>query len=169
MWWMRIIVAPASGPPTRPSFARNSSMILVLKSLASPGAEFAMISSNVSMVSRHLAVVLVVATPPEAGLVAAEWRAVEPLVHAPEAVHAPLVRGVRVVDDAILEHERAHAGSLSPVRRPVRSDNARRELVEARAVLTRGRPKVRRAEVVLGGARLPLLLGQGSLEVVVEV
>src|SRR5207247_3349855 len=32
-----------------------------------------------------LAVVLVVATPPGAGLVAAEGRAVEPLVHAPQA------------------------------------------------------------------------------------
>jgi hypothetical protein len=45
MWWMRIGVVPAHGPPTRPSFARNSSMILVLKSLAPPGAEFAMISN----------------------------------------------------------------------------------------------------------------------------
>src|SRR5260221_4444797 len=45
MWWMRIIGVPASGPPTRPSFARNSARILVLKSLASLGAEFAMISS----------------------------------------------------------------------------------------------------------------------------
>ncbi len=46
MWWMRIIVVPANGPLTRPLFTRNSSMILVLKSLAPAGAEFAMISSN---------------------------------------------------------------------------------------------------------------------------
>jgi hypothetical protein len=57
--------------------ARNSSMILVLWSLASPGAEFAMIS---------FAVVLVVPAPPHAGLVAPEGRAVEPPVHAPQAV-----------------------------------------------------------------------------------
>src|SRR5437899_5112701 len=78
---------------------------------------------------RIVNVVLVVAAPPEAGLVATEWRAVEPLVHAPEAVHPALVRRVGVVDDAVLERERAHAGSFSPVRRPVRS-NARRELGE---------------------------------------
>ncbi len=54
-----------------------------------------------------LAVVLVVAAPPEAGLVATAWRAVEPLVHAPEAVNPALVRRVGVVDDAILERERA--------------------------------------------------------------
>ena len=35
MWWMRISVVSAQGPPTRPWFARNSSMILVLKSLGS--------------------------------------------------------------------------------------------------------------------------------------
>src|SRR6266702_910672 len=52
-----------------------------------------------------LVIVLVVAAPPEAGLVATEWRAVEPLVHAPEAVHPALVRRVGVVDDAILQRE----------------------------------------------------------------
>src|ERR1019366_8348597 len=81
----------------------------------------------VSMVS--LAVVVVVAAPPEAGLVAAEWRAVEPLV-----------------------------------RCPVRSDDARCELVEPGTVLTGWRPEVRRAEVVLDGSRLPLLLGDRRLE-----
>jgi hypothetical protein len=30
MWWMRMSVVPAHIPPTRPWFARNSSMILVL-------------------------------------------------------------------------------------------------------------------------------------------
>ena len=30
MWWMRISVVPAQGPPTRPPFARNSLMIWVL-------------------------------------------------------------------------------------------------------------------------------------------
>src|SRR6516164_5892716 len=34
MWWMRIIGVPANAPPTRPSFARNSSTIAVLKSSA---------------------------------------------------------------------------------------------------------------------------------------
>src|SRR5229473_3359054 len=121
----------------------------------------------VSMVS--LAVVLVVAAPPEAGLVATEWRAVEPLVHAPEAVNPALVRRVGVVDDAILERERAHAGPFSPVGRPVRS-NARRELGDKGTLLAAFRqPQVHRAEVVLDGSRLPLLLGVRHLEVVVEV
>src|SRR6266436_5383565 len=121
----------------------------------------------VSMVS--LAVVLVVAAPPEAGLVATEWRAVEPLVHAPEDVQPALVRRVGVVYDAILERERAHAGPFSPVRRPVRS-NARRDLGE-RWTLLAGlrRPHVHRAEVVLDDSRLLLLLGVRHLEVVVEV
>ena len=30
MWWMRVSVVPAQGPPTRPWFARNSLMISVL-------------------------------------------------------------------------------------------------------------------------------------------
>ena len=45
VWWMRIIGVPASGPRTRPSFARNSSMTLALKSLARRGTELTMISS----------------------------------------------------------------------------------------------------------------------------
>src|SRR5216684_3048056 len=81
-----------------------------------------------------VAVVLVVAAPPDAGLVTTEWRAVEPLVHAPDAVHPALVRRVGVIDDAILERERAHAGRFSPVRRPVRSD-ARRDLSEQGTLL----------------------------------
>ena len=44
MWWMRISVVPAHDPPTRPSFARNSSIILVLKSLA-PGWSLPWVSS----------------------------------------------------------------------------------------------------------------------------
>src|ERR1022692_3825061 len=116
-----------------------------------------------------LAVVLVVTAPPVAGFVAAERRPVEPLVHAPEAVEPARVRGVGVVDGAILEGERAHAGTFSPVRLPVRSDDARCELVEPGAVITGWRAQGRRAEVVLDGTGLPLLRGVRGLEVVVEV
>jgi len=57
------------------------------------------------------AVVLVVAAEPRhVALVAAERGAVEPLPHGPEPVEAPRVRGVGVVDDPVLEDERAHAG-----------------------------------------------------------
>src|SRR5438874_1986445 len=47
--------------------------------------------------------VLVATTEPRAGLVAALRGPVEPLVHAPHRVHAAGVRGVGVVDDAVLE------------------------------------------------------------------
>src|SRR3989442_1101955 len=50
--------------------------------------------------------VLVVAGPPEARLVAPLGGAVEPLVHAPEAVHSARIGGIGVVDDAVLERER---------------------------------------------------------------
>ena len=39
----------------------------------------------------RLGVVLVVAAPPQTGLVATEWRAVEPRVHAPDGIHPALV------------------------------------------------------------------------------
>src|SRR6266536_6289438 len=79
-----------------------------------------------------LALVLVVAPVPHAGaqvartheqaLVAPAWRAVEPLVHAPETVQPARVRRVGVVDDAILEREGAHPRQLARVRRGVRSE-----------------------------------------------
>src|SRR5260370_18974124 len=77
----------------------------------------------VSMVS--LAVVLVVVAPPVAGLVATAWRAVEPLVRAPEDVQPARVRRVGAIDDAIRERDPAHAARFPPVPLPVRS-NARR-------------------------------------------
>src|SRR5271170_3244232 len=53
--------------------------------------------------------VFVVAAKPDACLVAPLGGAVEPLVHAPEAVQTARIGGIRVVDDAVLEHERAHS------------------------------------------------------------
>src|SRR4051794_15970540 len=53
--------------------------------------------------------------PPGARLVTSPGCAVEPLVHAPEAVQSARIRGVRVVDNAVLQHERAHAWSLARV------------------------------------------------------
>src|SRR5207253_6789219 len=58
---------------------------------------------------RSALVVLVVAAPPDARLVAPLGCAVEPLVHAPEAVQSARIGGIGVVDDAVLERERAHA------------------------------------------------------------
>src|SRR4029453_2821841 len=72
-------------------------------------------------------VVLVVAAPPGAGLVAPPGCAVEPLVHAPEAVQPARIGGIGVVDDAVFERERAHARPLARVRGHV-GPGHRREL-----------------------------------------
>src|SRR5712664_3286853 len=69
--------------------------------------------------------VLVVAAPPDARLVAPLGCAVEPLVHAPEAVQSARIGGIHVVDDAVLEHERAHAWPLARVRGHVGSGHGR--------------------------------------------
>src|SRR3989442_12562601 len=119
--------------------------------------------------SRSSLVVLVVAAPPQARLVAPLGRAVEPLVHAPEAVQSAGIRGIGVVDDAVLERERAHARRLSRIRCGVGSNRGRhlgdRTL---RAGLQR-RTKTLWAEVVIGDSRPLLLLRVSRLEVVVEV
>src|SRR5215831_16096092 len=74
-----------------------------------PGCE-TLHSRNFPLPTRFLRpVILVVAAPPCAFLVASLGGAVEPLEHAPEAVQPARVRGIGVVDDAILERERAHA------------------------------------------------------------
>src|SRR2546422_8250688 len=74
---------------------------------------------------RSALVVLVVAAPPGARLVAPLGGAVEPLVHAPEAVQSARIGGIGVVDDAVLEHEGAHARPLARVRGHVGSAHGR--------------------------------------------
>src|SRR4051812_19701198 len=69
--------------------------------------------------------VFVMAAPPDACLVAAERRTVEPLVHAPQAVQPARIGGVGMVDDAVLERECAHAGRLPRERRRIRADTCR--------------------------------------------
>ena len=65
------------------------------------------------------------AAPPDARLVAPLGGAVEPLVHAPEAVQSARIGGIGVVDDAVLEHERAHARPIARVRGRVGSAHGR--------------------------------------------
>src|SRR5262249_60513030 len=65
------------------------------------------------------------AAPPDARLVASLRCTVEPLVHTPEPVHSARIRGICVVDDTVLEDERAHARRLARVRRHVRSGHGR--------------------------------------------
>src|SRR6185369_2751488 len=110
--------------------------------------------------------VLVVTTPPDAALVAAERGAVEPLVHAPDAVHSARIRGIGVVDHAVLEHERAHARSLARVRGGV-SSGRRRQLADrsVAALLPRRLAPV----VVIDGAVALLFRGERDVEIEVEV
>src|SRR3979490_692873 len=71
--------------------------------------------------ARALVGVLVVSPPPAARLVASLGGAVEPLVHAPEAVQSARIGGIGVVDGAVLERERAHAGPIALVSGGARS------------------------------------------------
>src|SRR5690349_4641425 len=121
-----------------------------------------------------LAAVLVVAAEKvervagAARLVSPSRRPVEPLVHAPQAVQAARVGRVRAVDDPVLERERAHAGALARVGRPVGARGCGPRVERPAYVLGR-RPYGRLAEVVLEDARTLLLLGEDDVEVVVEV
>src|SRR6185312_5712538 len=63
--------------------------------------------------------VLIAPAPPGSVLVAAARCAVEPLIHAPEAIQPARVRGIRVVDDAILERECAHSRGLAHIGRQI--------------------------------------------------
>src|SRR5262245_18282140 len=69
--------------------------------------------------------VLIMPPPPDSRLVASLGCAVEQLVQAPDGVHAARIGGIGVVDDAVVEHERAHAGPLANVRGGVRSGRGR--------------------------------------------
>src|SRR5262245_64934654 len=74
---------------------------------------------------RSALVVLVVPTPPDAVLVTPFGCAVEPLIHAPQAVQSARIGGIRVIDDAVLERERAQARPLARVRGHVGSGHGR--------------------------------------------
>src|SRR5260370_27564548 len=118
-------------------------------------------------------VVLVVPAPPDIRLVAPLGCAVEPLVHAPEAVHSARIGGIGVVDDAVLEHERADARALADVRGHVGSghgcDHGDRPLAAGFPPPRAYRP-LRLAPVVIFDAPLALLLlGEPDVEVEVEV
>src|SRR5215469_5995413 len=113
-------------------------------------------------------VVLVVAAPPEARLIAPQRRPVEPLIHAPQTVHAAGVARVGVVNVAVLHGECADAWPFTAVGFPVRADDRFAERVHG-VLLLGSRPKVLLTEVVGGGSGLPLLLRVGHAEVEVEV
>src|SRR5438045_9563500 len=113
--------------------------------------------------------VLVVPAPPEARLVPSLGCAVEPLIHAPEGVHAARKGGIGVVHDAVLERERADAGGLAQIRCDIGSGRGR-HLGDLRYLACVGRRTMTRgAGGVHGDAGALLLLREAHLEVVVEV
>ena len=112
--------------------------------------------------------VLVVAAPPDARLVAPLRCTVEPLVHAPEAVQPSCIGGISVVDDAVLERERAHARPLARVRGRVGSGHGGEigdRLHDRRHVHCVPAAPV----VVFDDCLALLLLGERDVEVEVEV
>src|SRR5882724_3023671 len=115
-------------------------------------------------------VVFVVAAPPEAGVVAALGRAVEPLIHAPEAVQAARIGGIGVVDDAVLEHERAHARPLAHVGGDVGSGHRREgDRTRGGGVRLRVEHVAATLIIILDAAGALLRLGDRGVEIEVEV
>src|SRR5688500_8881657 len=119
---------------------------------------------------RSALVVLVVAAEPGTGLVAPLGCAVEPLVHAPETVQPARIGGIGVVDNAVLERERAHAWPLPRVRRHVGSGHVseRSGPVGCRARGYLG-DRLLALVVVFDASRALLFLGEPDAEVEVEV
>src|SRR5262249_46075237 len=111
--------------------------------------------------------------PPDALFVAPLGGAVEPLVHAPEAVESARIRGIGVVDDTVLAHERAHARSLARICRHIGSGHGRhlghRSRLPLRGIATDQRRAYLTPVVVFDTSVALLLLGERDVEVEVEV
>src|SRR5262245_37978978 len=75
---------------------------------AKSSAEMPRSARSVPTTTTRSTLVLVAAPPPDARLVAPLGGAVEPLVHAPQAVESARIGGIGVVDRSALEHERAN-------------------------------------------------------------
>src|SRR5436190_1832029 len=129
--------------------------------------------------SGSVLVVLVVAAPPHAALVAPLGSAIEPLVRAPEAVHAARIGGVGVVNNAAFERERAEARPVARVRGHVGSGHGRDlrdgSFAAAELPLLNGlsgerlRSRCLALIIVLDVSLALLLLGEPDIEVGVEV
>src|SRR5207248_6615724 len=107
-----------------------------------------------------LGAVLVMAPPPDARLVASPGGAVEPLVHAPEAVQSARIAGISVVNNAILERERAYARALARVRRRIGSAHR----CESGSPLARTFPRALALVVVFEASFALLLLRERGAE-----
>src|SRR6516165_1388770 len=112
--------------------------------------------------------VLVVAAPPDAPLIASLGGTVKPLICTPEAVQSARIGGIGVADDAVLEHKRAHAGSVADVRGSIRSAHGR-EPHDRLWQLGRGDRVAAAPVVVLDTSRALLLPGDRSIEIEIEI
>src|SRR2546423_1787616 len=115
-WGSCSAISSAGGKPSGGSPLCISRSISFIRSVLTPSnVTTRPIAIKASLSSRATLrrFVLVVAAEPQALLVSSLRRAVEPLVHAPEDVQAPGVGRVRLVDDAVLERERAHPRRLA--------------------------------------------------------
>ena len=116
---------------------------------------------------------------PECRFVASLGSAVEPLIHSPESVQSARIGGIGMIDDSILEDERAHARPLARVRGRVSPGHGRefrdRPLVLARSPLSSGLSCERllcrgfALVVVFNASVALLLLCKPHVEVEVEV
>src|ERR1700722_19264062 len=112
--------------------------------------------------------VFVVATPPDALLIATLGRPVEPLIGAPESVEPARIGGIGVVNDAVFHCESAHARTIAHECSPVRSAR-RREPGDALRNLRRGQRVVAAAIIVFNASRALLFLCDRDVEIEVEV
>src|ERR1041384_7678718 len=69
--------------------------------------------------------IFIPAANPEAGFITSVWRAIEPLVQAPQAVQPARERRVSVINDAVRKRESAHARHLADVGCPIGADGCR--------------------------------------------
>src|SRR5580704_14556977 len=106
--------------------------------------------------------IFVVAAPPDARLVASLGGAVEPLVHSPEAIQPARKSGIGVVNDAVLEDERAQARPLAHVGGRIGAGRGR-ELGDRSGAVSRPWRLV--PVVVFDGSLALLLLGERDVEV----
>src|SRR5688572_11538863 len=158
----------SDGPPAPASSAMTAKVGAAARQSPSAAAR----AAERRGISMSALVVFVVAAPPDATrLVAPLGGAVEPLVHAPEAVQPARVGGIGVVDGAVVEREGAHAGPLARIRSHVGSAHGREQgFRPLAATLLTGAPRQLRLalEIILDPLAL-LLLRIGGGEVVVEV
>src|SRR3954452_5052503 len=152
-----------------------------------PTAHLSPLTSHVSPLTSYLSPltsylspsILIVPAEPDVGLVPPLRRAVEPLVHPPHGVQSAGVAGVGVVNNAVLQRERAHArplpsigghvgagsgchpfdGALALVRLPLSARLPHQRVLHRLLALV----------VVLDQSVPLLLLGEGHVEVGVEV